>query len=100
MADKRIGELPRAESVGSDTKIPVENKGAAQHVTGDQFVEFAREAANEAVQALKTDETLVLKDGVLSVNTADVVEAGNTLPITSAAVHVTVGNIEALLETI
>lgn len=47
-----------------------------------------------------TDESLSLKDGVLSVNTANVVEGDNTLPITSAAVHSTVGNIEILLKTI
>ena len=48
-----------------------------------------------------TDKTLNLSaDGVLSVNTADVVEQDNTLPVTSAAVHVEVGNINALLKTI
>lgn len=47
-----------------------------------------------------TDETLTLKNGVLSVNRATKVEADNTLPITSAAVHTTVGNIEAILKTI
>lgn len=47
-----------------------------------------------------TDETLSLENGVLSVNTADAVEEDNTLPITAAAVHVTVGNIEILLQTI
>lgn len=47
-----------------------------------------------------TDETLSLENGVLSVNTADKVEEDNTLPITSAAVQTTVGNINALLETI
>ena len=36
----------------------------------------------------------------LEVNTADDVEQNNTLPITSAAVYTTVGNIEALLSTI
>ena len=36
----------------------------------------------------------------LEVNTADTVEADNTLPITAAAVHTTVGNIDALLQTI
>lgn len=51
--------------------------------------------------AFITDETLNLSDeGVLSVNTAKEVEKDNTLPITSAAVHVTVGNIDALLCTI
>ena len=48
----------------------------------------------------ETDETLTLKDGILSVNTADVVEEDNTLPVTSAAVYETVGNINALLATI
>lgn len=46
------------------------------------------------------DETLSLKDGVLSVNRATEVEQDNTLPITSAAVAATVGNIEILLKTI
>lgn len=50
--------------------------------------------------SFETDETLTLKDGVLSVNTADAVEQDNTLPVTSAAVHTTVGNIEILLQTI
>lgn len=48
----------------------------------------------------ETDETLSLKDGVLSVNRAFDVKADNTLPITSAAVATTVGNIEVLLKTI
>lgn len=48
-----------------------------------------------------TDETLTLSaDGVLSVNRAFTVEQDNTLPVTSAAVHVEVGNIDALLKTI
>lgn len=46
------------------------------------------------------DETLSLKDGVLSVNTAQEPDPDNTLPITSAAVATTVGNIEILLKTI
>ena len=46
-----------------------------------------------------TDETLTLEDGVLRVNTAT--EVGDqTLPITAAAVNITVGNIEVLLGTI
>lgn len=49
-----------------------------------------------------TDETLTLdpETKVLSVNRAEAVEPDNTLPITSAAVHTTVGNIEILLQTI
>lgn len=49
-----------------------------------------------------TDATLNLdpETKILSVNTANSPEADNTLPITSAAVHTTVGNIEILLQTI
>ena len=48
----------------------------------------------------ETDSTLTLKDGILSVNTTNDMEQDNTLPITSAGVYATVGNIEALLKTI
>lgn len=47
-----------------------------------------------------TDHTLSLTNGVLSVNTTNRTEQDNTLPITSAGVYATVGNIEALLKTI
>lgn len=46
------------------------------------------------------DNLLINNEGVLSVDTANVVEQDNTKPITSAAVHTEVGNINALLETI
>lgn len=55
----------------------------------------------EEDDSLKVDNTLKLsEDGVLSVNTTTEVEKDNTLPITAAAVHTTVGNIEVLLGTI
>lgn len=67
----------------------------------------AEEAANRAEGGggsgihFTTDETLTLSDEyVLSVNRADEVEQDNTLPITSAAVYETVGNINALLASI
>lgn len=40
------------------------------------------------------------ESNVLSVDTADAVEADNTRPVTSAAVYTTVGNIDALLAAI
>jgi hypothetical protein len=43
---------------------------------------------------------LDISTNTLSVDTADEVEADNTKPITSAAVHETVGNIEAILRII
>ena len=48
----------------------------------------------------EVDNTLKLEDGVLRVNTTNDMEQDNTLPITSAGVFATVGNIEALLKTI
>ena len=48
----------------------------------------------------QTDNTLKLENGILSVNTTNEMEQDNTLPITSAGVYATVGNIEALLKTI
>ena len=66
-------------------------------------VEQALEAANKILEVYTfsgVDGTLKVTEGILGVNTANVVEQDNTLPVTSAAVHVTVGNINALLETI
>lgn len=48
-----------------------------------------------------TDETLTLDiNNVLSVNTTDVAESGNQLPITSNAVYELVGDVSGLLEGI
>ena len=70
----------------------------------------AKEAAERAEEAAKQAESAVpsgslsigdgLKwaaDGKLTVDTADKVEQDNTKPVTSAAVHTELGNIEALL---
>lgn len=49
----------------------------------------------------KVGDNLTIDDaGRLSVDTADEVSGDNTKPITAAAVHTTVGNIEILLSTI
>jgi len=58
------------------------------------------ESLPNAGVSFTTDETLSLIDGVLSVNTAKEPDPDNTLPITSAAVAMTVGNISAILDTI
>ena len=50
--------------------------------------------------SFETDNTLTLENGVLKVNTADKMEANNTLPITSAGVYAQIGNIEILLGNI
>ena len=67
---------------------------------GAAVEEYLEENPIEGGVDFETDETLTLENGVLSVNTADEVEKDNTLPVTSAAVYVEVGNINALLETI
>ena len=50
--------------------------------------------------ALKPGNNIKIEDGVISVITADKVEKDNTKPITAAAVHTQLGNIEILLKTI
>ena len=76
--------------------------------SGDNFSAFVQDdvlvvttSETNSDVPFKVDDTLVWsEDGVLSVNTADAVEKDNTRPITSAAVHTTVGNIEVLLSLI
>ena len=46
------------------------------------------------------NETLVIENGVLRVNTTDLAVQDNTRPITSSGVYVIVGNINSLLELI
>ena len=50
--------------------------------------------------AFQIGHGLLLEDNVLSVNVVNGAEQDNTLPITSAAVYTTVGNIDSLLQTI
>ena len=50
--------------------------------------------------SLKTDESLIFKEGILCVNTTSLMEQDNTLPMSSAGVYATVGNIAQLLQTI
>ena len=61
---------------------------------------WVNQGGGESGTAFTTDDTLVLENGVLRVNTVDKAEEDNTLPITSAAVYVEIGNIDALLSTI
>lgn len=61
----------------------------------------ATPATTEKLGVVRIGENLKITDaGVLSVDTSDAVEQGNMKPITSAAVYVEIGNINALLETI
>ena len=81
---------------GADGYKPV--KGV-DYFTEEDIEETASRAAE--LVSIKTDNTLRIDEsGVLSVNTTSQMEQDNTLPITSAGVYTTVGNIEALLKTI
>ena len=68
--------------------------------TEELFIGGGKQKNIPVLTSIETDDTLVFRDGVLRVNTTASVEADNTLPVTSAAVNATVGNIEALLTTI
>ena len=70
-----------------------------EYVQSDLPLPNVGEGGGLAIYSL--DDTLSISpQGKLSVNTAKSIEQDNTLPITSAAVFQTVGNIEVLLSTI
>lgn len=83
-------------------KLPSEflPDGVVKKVNGAAPDQYGNVTISAGGADFETDKTLTLKGGVLSVNTAEAVEQDNTLPITSAAVYQTVGNIENLLKTI
>lgn len=57
-------------------------------------------ATEDTLGVIKVGSNLKILDGVLSVDTASLVQQDNTKPITSAAVYTELGNIEALLGAI
>ena len=57
-------------------------------------------ASADTIGGIRVGESLRITDGVLSVDTATVVQQDNTKPVTSGAVHTEIVNIEALLEKI
>ena len=93
---------------GAPGKDGADGKDGEDYVLTNEDKQEIAEMAAELVDVpdsggnvdFQVDETLSLKDGILSVNTTNDMEQDNTLPITSAGVFATVGNIEALLKTI
>ena len=77
-----------------------EEVGVSEEQIANAIEKYLDEHPIDSGVSFETDNTLVLKDGILSVNTTNQMEQDNTLPITSAGVFATVGNIEALLKTI
>lgn len=80
-----------------ESSFPVKFEAQAETLPAD-FGEV--KVISGGVQSFRVDETLSFVDGLLSVNTAHEPDPDNTLPITSAAVAATVGNIEILLTKI
>lgn len=78
----------------------IEQGAIPQEQIAEAVEAYMREHPVSGGVDFETDDTLKLENGVLSVNTTDVMEQDNTRPITSAGVYATVGNIEALLKTI
>lgn len=96
-AKKSLTQLAAESGESYDTILRRYKAG----VPADQLVPKKETGGSSGgIADFDVDETLTFKDGVLSVNTTGTVSAGNLLPITSAGVHVVVGNINALLETI
>lgn len=71
------------------------NEGAAGSSTEVQLASPTNAGIVQIGENLKIDN-----NGVVSVDTATECECDNTKPITSAAVHTVVGNIETILSTI
>ena len=103
--------VARAMDTPSETAPPEPEKGWVDQVleagtSAKEAAERAEEAAKQAESAVPAGSLSIgdgLKwaaDGKLTVDTADKVEQDNTKPVTSAAVHTEIGNIEALLAAI
>lgn len=110
-----IGRVQDATSPSGDTStddsLPVWAQLQGMIGNLDDLDTTAKEnlvaAINEAMTkggggaaSFETDNTLILEDGILRVNTTDIAEKDNTQPITSAGVDTIVGNIGAILDTI
>ena len=91
---------------GTKLGIRVEGETTYQYVDlkgdkGDVGDDVIPVASSTILGGIKVGENLKIdENGVLSVDTATVVEQDNTKPVTSAAVHVQLGNVEALLSAL
>lgn len=71
------------------------------NITDDKIAGIVKDYLEQnPPQGFEIGENLDLQNGILSVKTTNEMMHDNTLPITSAGVFATVGNIEALLKTI
>lgn len=82
--------------------VKLESKQIDQKTLEKAFEEYFSDNPTTLAKSIPTDDTLkVTADGKLAVNTTgEIVREDNTLPVTAGAVYKTIGNINALLETI
>ena len=100
---KKSGYAADAKVTGeriSELSEQIEKNGVSDQQIASAVEKYLDENPIDTGVDFETDNSLILKDGILSVNTADAAEPDNTLPITSAAVASSIGNIEVLLSTI
>lgn len=93
--DGIIVDTPEEEDDGLSKTFYIADKNEQGKIIWKKYLSNINE---DALPEL--DETLIYKDGKLAVNTTNELSEDNTLPITSAAVQMQIGNIEELLKTI
>ena len=92
-------EILNYETLEKRMKI-IEENGVSDIQIAKAVEKYLDENPIDTGVDFETNHTLKLENGILSVNTTNDMEQDNTLPITSAGVFATVGNIEELLKTI
>lgn len=91
--------VPRTDFNQTDPKKADYLRGRERIATKDDL-EKALSNMPESGASYEAGENISIENNIISVLTADEAEEDNTRPITSAAVHTQLGNIQALLETI
>lgn len=86
--EKRLSKLP--EHVADQTYIPSSEYAQSGKAVAEALAAFAAELTKWII----CDNSLEVVNGSLKVNTADIAEAGNTNPISSAAVATLLGNLK------
>lgn len=102
LLDALIGKQDKLSGVpGQVVGFDADGNAVAQVWSGGGSGGALIPATEKSLGGIIVGENLkITKEGVLSVDTADNAEEDNTRPITSAAVHTQLGNIEVLLGTI
>lgn len=100
MADKRIIDFPTLPEANDDDLILVSSADDTYNMKIATLKAAIKNVVEAAADNLQIGDGLRWDDGKLCVNTANSVEKDSTLPVTSGAVWMEIGNIEALLNTI